>query len=47
MANGNDQIREEENESGFDMTEEEYTEMLLEQANMELQILRSEQHEYI
>jgi hypothetical protein len=41
MANGNEQICEEENESGFDMTEEEYTEMLFDQANKELKCLRS------
>lgn len=33
------------NESGFDMTEQEYNEMLLEQANTELRILRSEQND--
>lgn len=44
-------IPEYENESGFDLTEQEYEALLIDQSiervNAVLQMLRSEQHEYI
>lgn len=44
-------VPDDQNESGFDLTEEEYNALLVDQAiervNVVLQMLRSEQHEYI